>query len=69
MAITSQIGGVLRSGEFLIRDWHPAGLLKPSAVKAAITTIEAKLIRRRLGRLSVRDLQQLNISLRRLLSL
>ena len=69
MAITSQIGGVLRLGEFLIRDWQPAGLLKPSAVKAAITTIEAKLIRRRLGRLLVHDLQQLDISLRKLLSL
>jgi len=43
MAITSQIGGALRLGEFLIRDWQAAGLLKPSAIKAAITTIETKL--------------------------
>jgi mRNA interferase MazF len=69
MAITSQVGGALRLGEFLIRDWQPAGLLKPSAVKVAITTIETRLVRRRLGRLSDHDLQELHISLRKLLSL
>jgi hypothetical protein len=37
MAITSQVGGPLKLGEFLIRDWQSSGLLKPSAVKAAIT--------------------------------
>jgi mRNA interferase MazF len=52
MAITSQLGGPLKLGEFLIRDWQVAGLLKASAVKAAITTIEAGLVRRRLGHLS-----------------
>ena len=41
MAVTSQVGGALRLGEFIIRDWQAAGLLKPSAVKAAIATIEA----------------------------
>jgi len=69
MAITSQVSGELRPGEFLIRDWQPAGLLKPSAVKAAITTIEAKLVRRLLGRISDHDLQELNLSLRKLFSL
>ena len=67
MAITSQVGTSLRSGEFLMRDWQTAGLLKPSAVKAAIATIEAKLARRRLGCLSAYDLQQLDRSLRDLL--
>lgn len=69
MAITSQVGGPLKLGEFLIRDWQSAGLLKPSGVKAAITTIEAKLVRRQLGRLSDYDLKQLNSSLRELLGL
>ena len=63
MAITSQVGGVLRLGEFVIRDWRQAGLLKPSAVKAAISTIESKLVRRQLGRLSDYDLAQLRRSL------
>src|SRR3990167_1898699 len=46
MAVTSQVRGPLKLGEFLIRDWQVAGLLKPSAVKAAIATVEAKLVRR-----------------------
>ena len=69
MAVTSQVRGPLKLGEFLIRDWQAAGLLKPSAVKAAIATIEAKLVRRRLGCLSDYDLEQLNSSLRGLLGL
>jgi mRNA interferase MazF len=69
IAITSQVGGSLKPGEFLIRDWQHAGLLKPSAVKAAIATIEVQLVRRRLGCLSDHDLQELNQSLRALLAL
>ena len=69
MAITSQIGGSLKRGEFLIRDWQLAGLLKPSTVKAAIATIELRLVRRKLGCLSDYDLQQLNSFLRDLLGL
>ena len=69
MAVTSQIRGPLKLGEFIIRDWQAAGLLKPSAVKAAITTVEAKLVRRRLGRLSDYDLEQLNKMLQTLLGL
>jgi mRNA interferase MazF len=69
MAVTSQIRGPLKLCEFLIRDWQAAGLLKPSAVKAAIAMVEAKLVRRRLGRISDYDLEQLKGSLRELLGL
>jgi len=69
MAITSQIVAPLRLGEFLIRDWRAAGLITPSAIKAAISTIEKKLVRRPLGCLSTRDLEQLGNSLRGLLGL
>jgi mRNA interferase MazF len=69
MAITSQVGGPLRIGEFLIRDWRLAGLLKSSAVKAAIATIELKLVRRKLGHLSDYDLGELEKALRALLCL
>lgn len=67
MAVTSQVGGPLKLGEFIIRDWQAAGLLKPSAVKAAIATVEARLIRRRLGHLSAYDLEQLKKMLQDLL--
>jgi mRNA interferase MazF len=69
MAVTSQVGGSLWLGEFIIRDWQTAGLLKPSAVKAAITTVEARLVRRRLGHLSDYDLEQLKRTLQGLLGL
>ena len=69
MAVTSQVKGPLKVGEFLIRDWQAAGLLKPSAVKAAIATVEAQLVRRRLGHLSDDDLEQLKRSLGELLGL
>ncbi len=69
MAITTQIAGPLGLGEFLLRDWKSAGLIKPSAVKAAVSTIEGSLVRRRLGRLSDYDLAQLDKCLRSVLGL
>jgi mRNA interferase MazF len=69
MAVTSQVRSPLRLGEFIIQDWQGAGLLKPSAVKAAITTVEARLVRRRLGHLSDYDLEQLKKMLQGLLGL
>ena len=69
MAITSQISGPLKFGEFIIRDWQAAGLLKPSAVKAAVTTIEAGLVRLRLGHFSDYDLEQLKRTLQGLLGI
>jgi len=69
MAVTSQVGSPLKLGEFIIRDWQAAGLLKPSAVKAAITTVEVGLVRRRLGHLSDYDLEQLKETLQGLLGL
>ena len=44
MAITSRIDKTIGIGECLIKDWQVAGLLKPSAIKPAISTIEQKLI-------------------------
>jgi len=43
MAITSQPEKTIGIGECLIQDWRDAGLLKPSAVKPAISTIEQTL--------------------------
>ncbi len=44
MAITGQIGGHIEVGEFLIEDWQGAGLLRPSAVKSAVSTIECRSV-------------------------
>ncbi len=68
MAITSRIGNLYPVGETLLRDWKVAGLLKPSAVKAAISTIEQALILRKLGHLSEYDIESLNEVIKTLLS-
>jgi mRNA interferase MazF len=69
MAITGQIRGHIGVGEFLIEDWQSAGLLKPSAVKSAISTIEQRLVVKILGRLSSKDLSTLEKALKELFDL
>jgi mRNA-degrading endonuclease toxin of MazEF toxin-antitoxin module len=49
-AITSKIAG--KPDEVVLIDWQIAGLLKPSAVKPVLSSIDTKLIRRHLGTLS-----------------
>jgi mRNA interferase MazF len=55
MAITSQVGPRLAFGEASITDWKKAGLLKPGIVKPILTTVEKKLVLKRLGRLQAID--------------
>ena len=69
MAITGQIRGHIGVGELLIEDWQSAGLLKPSAVKSAISTIEQRLVVKILGRLSSKDLSTLEKALKELFDL
>ena len=56
MAITSKTDKNLTTGECLINNWQNAGLLKPSVIKPAISTIEQTLVLKKLGRLSQKDL-------------
>jgi mRNA interferase MazF len=69
MAITGQIRGRIGVGEFLIEDWQGAGLLRPSAVKSAISTIEQRLVVKLLGRLSPKDFTTLEKALKELFDL
>jgi mRNA interferase MazF len=69
MAITSQTGSNIGIGECVIENWQGAGLLKSSAVKSAISTIEQSLVLRKLGRLSPKDLSLLEKALKELLDL
>jgi mRNA interferase MazF len=55
MAITSQLRPTPLFGEMWIAEWRAAGLLKPSAVKPVITTLEQRLILQRLGVLDAAD--------------
>jgi mRNA interferase MazF len=56
MAVTSQLlrpaGAV---GEVLITEWQKAGLPKASLIKPVLTTIEERLILRKLGELQEPD--------------
>ena len=69
MAVTSQIEKTGEIGEYLIRNWKEAGLLKPSALKPAISSIEQKLVLKKLGDLSADDIVDLNVTLKTLLNI
>jgi mRNA interferase MazF len=55
MAVTSQLRPTNAFGEIVLNQWREAGLLKPSAIKPVITTIEKGLVIRAMGRLSNED--------------
>jgi mRNA interferase MazF len=55
MAITSRPGPRVAFGEASITEWKKAGLLKPGIVKPIVTTVEKKLVLKRLGRLRAID--------------
>jgi mRNA interferase MazF len=58
MAITSVLrspGSALAFAEAVLADWQGAGLIKPSVFKPVFTTIEQRLIIKRLGSVSAND--------------
>jgi mRNA interferase MazF len=66
--LTSRVGG-LQAGEFLLADWRTAGLNLPSAVKRGLYTIHDSLVLKSVGRLSARDADRIEQSLRAWLGL
>jgi mRNA interferase MazF len=46
-------------GELVVQDWQAAKLIKPSAIKPALATLEQPLVIKTLSRLSARDQQRL----------
>jgi mRNA interferase MazF len=69
IAVTSRIDRLLDLGECTIQNWKEAGLLKPSRIKPALSTIEQKLVLKTLGTLSAGDLTSLSAVLKDLLEL
>jgi mRNA interferase MazF len=67
MAVTSQLRPSLGFGEVAVTDWKKAGLIKPGAVKPILTTIEKKLVLKRLGRLQAIDEKALRQALQSIL--
>lgn len=50
MAVTNQLRASPTVGEVFVQDWQAAGLLKPSAIKPVIATIEQRLVRKQPAR-------------------
>jgi mRNA interferase MazF len=63
MAITSQVRSPPAFGESALRDWQAAGLLKPSVIKPVLATLEQRLVRKTLGRLTETDRAALKTAL------
>lgn len=63
MAVTSQLRASAAFGEIWLADWQAAGLLKPSAVKPVIATLEASLVIRQLGAVVPDDANALRAAL------
>jgi mRNA interferase MazF len=63
MAVTSQLRASAAYGEVWLAQWQDAGLLKPSAVKPVVATLEQNLVLRRLGALGVVDAQTLRAAI------
>lgn len=55
-AITSNVSPPFRPGDTLLNDWGAAGLLKSSAVRGVLATVDKADVVRQLGTLSANDL-------------
>jgi len=69
IAVTSNITRREKLGDISIQSWQEAGLLKPSVIKPAISTIEKKLVIKTLGSLSHNDTISLNKTLSEIFAL
>lgn len=55
-AVTSNVSPPFRPGDVLLTDWQKAGLIKPSAVRGVLATIDKQDIVRSMGELTDDDL-------------
>jgi mRNA interferase MazF len=69
LAVTSKTDKSTGIGECLVQEWKQAGLLKPSAIKPALSTIEQTLVLKKLGSLSAKDLTAMERALKGLFDL
>jgi len=67
MAITSRMRPSPAVGEVILTESKAAGLLKPSSIKPVFTTIEKRLVLRKLGRLAADDRKTLCQTLKAIL--
>jgi mRNA interferase MazF len=67
LAVTSQVRPAATMGEVQVKDWKQAGLLKPSVMKPVIATIERRLVRKRLSKLSAEDQHSLRAAIEQII--
>jgi mRNA-degrading endonuclease toxin of MazEF toxin-antitoxin module len=67
-AITSNLKRRL-AGDHVVKNWQEAGLLFPSVVTGILRTIERGMVQKRLGSLSIPDLEAVESELRSSLGL
>lgn len=63
MGITSKMLSTATLGNVEIAEWQRAGLMKPSAIKPVLATVEKALIVRRLGQFQDTDITNLRVAL------
>ena len=68
-AITTNLAAATSPVDYVLADWSAAGLRYPSAFKPLLFTLEPGLILHRVGRLSARDLAEVERRLRRVFEL
>jgi mRNA interferase MazF len=62
-AITGNVSPPFRPGDTLLNNWSAAGLLKPSAVRGVLATVDKADVVRKIGTLSGKDLAQVERSI------
>ncbi len=67
VAITSNIAPPFRPGDTLLTDWKSAGLVKPSAVRGVLATIDSADVVRKLGVMSENDFKKVMQNLKSIL--
>jgi mRNA interferase MazF len=67
-AVTSSVDRV-RFGDHALAGWKEAGLLFPSLVTGILRTIKLRMIHRRLGSVSVREMEAIDLNLIKILGL
>jgi mRNA-degrading endonuclease toxin of MazEF toxin-antitoxin module len=65
----SDLNAIKTRPTYVLADWQAAGLLRPTVMKPRLATIQETLVRHHIGRLSPRDMMEVNKRLRRTMSL
>lgn len=68
-SITGNLAAIRHPGDHLVSEWRQVGLLQPSLLQTKLATIDASLIRRKLGVLVSSDLAEFERGLAEVLGL